>query len=134
MNKNVEVTLVEQYDHNYLPKWKEVFNRLDDYHRFTNYDDFENIVSELVKLDKVEKAAQVKSLETHRDHNALDLDAERSEFVENKFIVIEKYPTLKSLKFFLDQSSNVFHIAALYNLNGKEILGDGYNEENLEGF
>jgi len=47
MNKNLEVTLVEQYDHNYLPKWKEVFNRLDDHHRFTNFDDFEIIVNEL---------------------------------------------------------------------------------------
>ena len=48
MKKNLEVTLIEQYDHNYLPKWKEIFNRLDDYHRFTNYDDFELIVSVLV--------------------------------------------------------------------------------------
>ena len=55
INKNLEVTLVEQYDHNYLPKWKEVFNRLDDHHRFTNFDDFELIVNELAKKDMVLK-------------------------------------------------------------------------------
>ncbi len=65
----------------------------------------------------------------HRDHNALDLDAERSEFLENKFVVIERYPTLKTLKFFVDGEGNVLHIAALYRLNGEDIKGEGYLEE-----
>jgi hypothetical protein len=41
MNKSYEVTLIEQIDHQYLPKYREIFNRLDESHRFTNYDDFE---------------------------------------------------------------------------------------------
>jgi hypothetical protein len=49
MNKNYVVTLQEQYDHNYLPKGKEVFNRLDEWHRLTNFDDFERIVRVLAE-------------------------------------------------------------------------------------
>jgi hypothetical protein len=41
MNKTFETTLVEQVDHQYLPKFREIFNKLDEHHRFTNYDDFE---------------------------------------------------------------------------------------------
>ena len=65
---------------------------------------------------------------------ALGLDPECSEFNENKFVDIEKYPTLKSLKFFIDEEENVFHVAGLYRLNDSDILGEGYNEEGLENF
>ena len=41
LTKQFQGTLVEQIDHQYLPKFREIFNRLDDANRFTNYDDFE---------------------------------------------------------------------------------------------
>ena len=70
----------------------------------------------------------MKAKSEHRDHLALDLDPERSEFFENKFVVIDRYPTIKQLKFFIDEAGNVIHIAALYRLNGEDIIGEGYLE------
>ena len=57
----------------------------------------------------------MKAKSEHRDHLALDLDPERSEFFENKFVVIDRYPTIKQLKFFIDEAGNVIHIAHRLN-------------------
>ncbi len=44
MSKSYKATLTEQIDHQYLPKFKEVYNALDERHRFTNYDDYEVVI------------------------------------------------------------------------------------------
>ena len=81
MNKSFAVTLQEQYDHVYLPKFREVFNRLDEWHRLTNYDDFEQIVRLLAYNDAKGSTTEEKKL-----------SVDESKFLLNKFVDINHYP------------------------------------------